>query len=374
MDDKNPRLGPRPDEELLGGRANEQVTGRAGNTSAGSPAQEYSGPNITGDPGTETRAHTSRPGATRPSTTPGIARTGARREDWDEDEADPEAAARARQIRADINRTRSNMSETVDAIQDRLSPSNIASNAAETVRNAASETARQVADSDSVQYVRSNPIPSAMVAIGVGGLAWMLFGRSESPRRYRRQPARGRGSWRRPDYDWSDYEDRIYSADRSQRYEPGTGYSARSGSYGDRYRSGAETGRDLAGKAGGMADDAQRRARQVTRRARSGMQRTWDTSPLLVGAAALVAGAIIGAAVPETERENEWLGETRDEMVESVQESVRETVGKVQDAASAAVGLAGGSSSSNSSESQNQRQGPDTNPSPGSSATKGSNT
>jgi hypothetical protein len=188
MDDKNPRLGPRPDAEQLGGRANEQVTGRAGATSAGSPAGEYlPGPNVAGDPGTESRVQTSRPGSTRASSSPTTAAgTGARREDWDEDEADPEAAARARQIRADISRTRSNMSETVDAIQDRLSPSNIASNAAETVRNAASETARQVADSDSVQYVRSNPIPSAMLAIGAGGLAWLLFGSTSSPRPRRR--------------------------------------------------------------------------------------------------------------------------------------------------------------------------------------------
>jgi hypothetical protein len=121
-----------------------------------------------------------------------------------------------------------------------------------------------------------------------------------------------------------------------------------------------------------MADDAQRRARQMTRRARSGMQRTWDRSPLLVGAAALVAGALIGAAVPETERENVGLGDTRDDMIEGVQETVRETVGKVQDAASAAVGLAGGSSSKESSDQsksqsqgQSQGAGQSSKPSPG---------
>ncbi len=286
MDDKNPRLGSRPEDEQLGGRANEQVTGRAGGTGAGTAGEYLPGTNITGDPGSDTRVHTSHPGARRPASST-AARTGNRTEDWDEDEADPEAAARARQIRADITRTRSNMSETVDAIQGRLRPSNIASNAAETVRNAASDTARHVADSDSVRYVRSNPIPSAMVAIGVGGLAWMLIGRTESPKR-RRQLRSARSSWRRPDYDWSEYEDRIEPADRSD-----------------------------------LADDAQRRARQMTRRARSGMQRMWDRSPLLVGAAALVAGAIIGAAVPETERENEWLGEARDDMIEGVQETVR---------------------------------------------------
>jgi hypothetical protein len=58
-----------------------------------------------------------------------------------------------------------------------------------------------------------------------------------------------------------------------------------------------------------------------------------------MGAAAAVVGALVGMAVPETDRENEWLGETRDSMVEDVQQTVRETVSKVQDAATNAVNL-----------------------------------
>ena len=50
------------------------------------------------------------------------------------------------------------------------------------------------------------------------------------------------------------------------------------------------------------------------------------------------AGAIVGMAVPETERENELMGETRDNVIEGVQQTVREKVEKVQEAASNVVG------------------------------------
>ena len=87
---------------------------------------------------------------------------------------------RTREIRAEIEQTRENMSETVNAIQDRLRPSTLASNAAERVKDAAMDKFRDVADSESVMYVRANPIPAAMVGIGVAGLAWLAMGGRES--------------------------------------------------------------------------------------------------------------------------------------------------------------------------------------------------
>lgn len=42
---------------------------------------------------------------------------------------------RTREIRAEIEQTRGEMTETVNAIQDRLRPSNMAANAAESVKN-----------------------------------------------------------------------------------------------------------------------------------------------------------------------------------------------------------------------------------------------
>ena len=69
------------------------------------------------------------------------------------------------------------------------------------------------------------------------------------------------------------------------------------------------------------------------------LRRTWNESPLLIGAAAAVLGAIAGLAVPETERENELMGETRDSMLDTVQETVRDKVTEVQQAATNAASL-----------------------------------
>src|SRR4051812_15068660 len=54
---------------------------------------------------------------------------------------------RTREIRAEIEQTRGEMSETVNAIQDRLRPGNIAANAAESVKNSASHAAESLKSS-----------------------------------------------------------------------------------------------------------------------------------------------------------------------------------------------------------------------------------
>ena len=145
--------------------------------------------------------------------------------------SDAPTEERTREIRAEIEQTRGELSETVNAIQDRLRPGNIASNAAEsvksTVRNVASNTgeavsdrAREMADSEPVQYVRANPIPTAMIGIGIAGLTWLaLGGREAQPRnRYRGRSSR---DWRR-----------LAPYNEGERYYRGgtghTGYSGQS--------------------------------------------------------------------------------------------------------------------------------------------------
>ena len=110
----------------------------------------------------------------------------ARGVDKDTDE-DP----RTREIRKDIAQTREQMSETIEAIQERLTPGYIATQATETVKNVASRKAQQMAntagdaadyvmESSFIQTLRSNPVPTALVGIGA---AWLLLkGRSDSDR------------------------------------------------------------------------------------------------------------------------------------------------------------------------------------------------
>jgi ElaB/YqjD/DUF883 family membrane-anchored ribosome-binding protein len=301
---------------------------------------------------------------------------------------DAPGEARTREIRAEIERTRGDMSETVNAIQDRLRPGNIASNAAEsvksTVRNVTSDTARDVADkardmadSEPVQYVRANPIPTAMIGIGIAGLTWLALGGREARSHVRDRNGRSSRDRRPAPYDEGD---RYYRGSAGQMgYTAENGYDSESG-FGDAgfgeagypagrgYETGAARtanpayrrpdagshalyGADRSdydryssgtGQARRRAEGVSRRAQETTRDAARTVQRTWQENPLLMGAASAVLGLMVGMAVPQTEVENEYMGEARDNAVEGIQQTVRETVHKVQDAATGVVGLTGG--------------------------------
>src|SRR4051812_17414203 len=298
MDEQNPRLA----AERLSGRADERIGGY--DTSAVDP-----------------RA----PEAPRQprSTSAGTA------------EYTSQTEPRTREIRAEIEQTREQMSETVDAIQERLRPGHIAANAAETVKHAARERVRDVADSESVQYVRANPIPTAMIGIGIAGLTWLAFGGNEA-RRYR-------GSAKRRPQDWNRrfMEDRQqprgYSSDYSgygtaSGYTPGLSYQET-----DSYYRESTSGRGWSDRDSEADTDFTGAARETAARAQRTARRAWNDNPLLIGAASALLGAIVGLAVPETEREHELMGETRDNLVETVQETVREKVSSVQEAATHAV-------------------------------------
>lgn len=237
------------------------------------------------------------------------------------------SAERTREIRAEIDRTREDMSETVNEIQDRLRPSNIASNAAETVKHAARGKVRELARSEPVEYASENRIPVAMVGIGIAGATWLALtrrngGSSRSARYYRRReyytPAEG---WR--------------GADHSSEYDPA-----------DTYWHDASRGGTVDTEAGTSAANSEadwpRYARRTYasgngRSSRNYLRRMWDQNPLVVGAASMVMGALVGLGIPETERENKVMGPARDTMVDTIQETVKEKVGQVQQAATNAV-------------------------------------
>jgi Protein of unknown function (DUF3618) len=220
--------------------------------------------------------------------------------------------SRTREIRAEIEQTREDLSETVNAIQDRLQPSTLASNAVDSVKDAARERFRDIADTETVQYVRANPMPTAMIGIGLAGLAWLAFGRETGDTRSR--------DWNGP-RDW-----RVPSGYESER---------------DRQLPGDRMDYELSERARGAVREESRhlvrQTRQTARRAQTTLRRTWDENPFLIGAAAAVIGALVAASVPATESENRLMGETRDNLVEGVQQVVKDRVQAVENAATNAV-------------------------------------
>jgi hypothetical protein len=270
-----------------------------------------------------------------------------------------ETDERARELRVEIAETRGEMSETIEAIQERLTPSNIVANAKETVRNATTEKVKQMANTaenaaDRVMHnsfmdtVRENPVPAAMIGIGA---AWLLMkGRSDARNdyyyddgggyrtAYDRMGTRGRYDWRTrtggasvPRYSSMESED--YTAD-----EAGSGVADMASNAASRA---GDMASNMASRASEYVDDAGYAVRRTTRRAQSSFDRVLRENPLALGAAATLIGAAIGMTIPATEAENEWMGEARDNVVERARGMASEAAERVQNAAEQVKDVAG---------------------------------
>ena len=222
---------------------------------------------------------------------------------------------RTQEIRDEIAQTRVEMSETIEAIQERLTPGHLVAQAGETVRNAATEKVKDMAnragyavdqlrDSSFVETVRSNPIPAVMIGIGAAWLA--MKGRTPRGRSYRDYGTRNSAN-----RDWSTANDPELAVGTS-------GY----GEYGSGARSeparAAEFGRDVRSYGGGRP---------------GGFERVVRDNPLAIGAAAALVGVAIGLSVPETETENQLMGEARDSVVDRARDLASDAAQKVQEVA-----------------------------------------
>ena len=261
----------------------------------------------------------------------------------------------AEQLRADIEQTRAEMSETIDAIQERLSPENIkeqvmeqvgeaVQSAKDSVREATIGRVEKVMENVSesmgragtavtetgssiVETIRQNPLPAALIGLGVGMLIrnrnkGRTYGRYGSGRDYYRSDVGGYGAGR----------DEARYAGATSSPQPSTVERAR-----DAVSDAADGARETASRAvsqareqvGRLGDQVQRGAR----RAGDQFQTQLQENPLAVGAVALALGAAVGLAVPSTRVENEYMGEARDTLVDKAQEAARGAMGKVQQVA-----------------------------------------
>lgn len=249
-----------------------------------------------------------------------------------------EADERARELRVEIAETRGEMSETIEAIQDRLKPSNVVANAKESVRNATTEKVKQMANTAEyaadrvmnntfMDTVRDNPVPAAMIGIGA---AWLIMkGRSGNGGSYRGEYDRsdygGRYDWRTrtggADVRGYGAEGVLADADLDADTDRGVGEKV------------SEKVSDVAARASDYVNDARYAARRTTRRAQTSFDRVLRENPLALGAAATLIGAAIGMTIPATEAENELMGDARDTVVERARGMASDAAERVQNTA-----------------------------------------
>lgn len=210
------------------------------------------------------------------------------------------ANADVQQIKAEISDNQAEIQQTVAEIQDRLSPANLKDQAATTVREAATDF--REATIGKVQHMMNgnNQIPFALIGIGA---AWLLANRRSSDDQWNSSGNYGSGQSA-----WGD--DRS----RSNYRNPGT--------------SGSSTTGEWKAAASEKAEELSDGARRVANQARNRWESMLNNNPMAIGIAALAAGAVIGASLPQTDVENEYLGETRDQLIDSAREVAHDAVEK----------------------------------------------
>jgi ElaB/YqjD/DUF883 family membrane-anchored ribosome-binding protein len=238
----------------------------------------------------------------------------------------------------DIATTRSEMSQTVDELGERLAPSAVADRAGEAVReatigkieakvndvtNAASDFATnagqtaQEAGSGIAETIRRNPIPAAMAGIGLGWL-WMnrQSGRTSwtsSRRPVRTSWAAADDGWRRADRTYDDRYDNPSIGDRARDVSSSVGDAA------DNARRAAEQRLDDIGtNASRAADQVGTTATQAVTQA----QQAVESNPLAFGAIAVAVGTAIGLALPATQTEKRVMGDAGGRLIDQVESAV----------------------------------------------------
>jgi len=253
-------------------------------------------------------------------------------------------------LKAKIAETRSQMGETIDELQERLSFSNISeqvsehvSNVIETAKNSAYDATigkavgfmknmgDGISDSKFVRTTRSNPLPLILIGLGAGWLAYNVSSGGS-----RRRTLRGPAGFR---------TDEFSDRERARRdMETGTSFDLN-----ERHRQDASTISAISDKASALSDKVSTAANSAYENASKAVDSAvtgakdlansayskageysnvaYDTydhhineNPLAVGAAAFAIGAVVGLAIPSTRYEGELMGEARDQLMRRAQD------------------------------------------------------
>ncbi|MBA3533877.1 MAG: DUF3618 domain-containing protein [Ardenticatenales bacterium] len=219
-----------------------------------------------------------------------------------------------------------------------------AGEAAHEARHMAGEAWDRVEQIHPMDAITSNPIPAALIALGVGWLLMPSGGPSSSTSRSRDRYGYYDGE-ALPMYYRDEDEDGILHGVQEKAGELAHEVQEKASDLveGAQHLAGeamdkvSSARRQVPAMAGDVADEARQQAQYATRTVRRRVRRTGTRleammldNPLLVGALALAVGAGIGLSLPETEIEREFMGEARDNLVQKTRETVSETAQKAQ--------------------------------------------
>jgi ElaB/YqjD/DUF883 family membrane-anchored ribosome-binding protein len=267
-------------------------------------------------------------------------------------------------IKADIEDTRAELGQTINEIQERLSPEHLMDQVKETVREATIGKVERVMDrvgekignvtepamdvmerageklketgSSVTNIVQQNPIACGLIGLGLGMFIVNRIrnadGRTSRSRAYQPEFEAGMAVPRH--------------AGMTRQYGGSYGeYAGGSRQYGASRRNLFDRVKDTAGElTHGTAETVSHlghQAKEGAMRAGRGFQHLVQENPLAVGAAAVAVGAVVGLALPTTRIEHEYMGDASEKLVDKAQQAARDAMDKVKTAAQSETGNQG---------------------------------
>ncbi|MEO6051399.1 MAG: DUF3618 domain-containing protein [Pyrinomonadaceae bacterium] len=246
------------------------------------------------------------------------------------------------QLKDQIEETRSQMGETIDAIQDKLSFINLSEQVSEHVNNAV-ETAKvavydatigkaanimknlgdEFSGSSIVNTAKNNPFPFILIGLGAGLLAYRSYSGKGGKKRVHhlevagRDPRESEGNESHTDSPLN----KLMGVTDKGTGAAGTAYDKVSGAVGTAYSGAGEAVSQAYGKVGELGTTV-----------RGKYDTHIEENPLAVGAVALALGAAVGMAIPSTKYEGEWMGNARQELVDKAQTTAADLIDKTKEA------------------------------------------
>jgi hypothetical protein len=235
------------------------------------------------------------------------------------------------QLERELDATREDIRQTIDEIEDRLSPGQLVDQAVSYLRGSGAQTFF----SNLGRSVRDNPMPVALIGTGV---AWMMVesGRSDG----QRYDGAGLYGYDEPDFDAGDlgYDE---SDDGSRLSKAKEGFGNATQGLTDHASSAADSARHAARqtsqrmrRAGARArrtgSHARERAREGALHARDQFRHLLDEQPALIGVLGFAAGALLGGMAPRTQREDELMGDLGDDLRHAAARVGSETADQVR--------------------------------------------
>ncbi len=312
-----------------------------------------------------------------------------------------QAHPRADDLRREVAQTRQDMSETVSALEQKLSPRQVANELLESFRTS------DLSHNKLIQVIRRNPLPASLTAAGLTWLIAKAFSEEKphgGPEEHYPVGTYPTGREVMPEMgetsaEWQRTRPARYQSGEVLEYETGGGeaskidkaksklHTARERAHEraedisgqakgrmhdarerlsdmtehakdraehlvDRTRAKAHHLRDQAGDAmdrtragahslgdriSDRASDARHQAQAGAAKAREGFMDALEEHPLALGAAAIGAGLLIGLLTPPTRREDRLMGEARDRVVDDVKDTGRDIAGRGEAVAEAAI-------------------------------------